>query len=126
MRFQFRILEGRWLHSKDVLDSYSRFWFTEYGSHASGYSFWPADSMLARSMVTGTCWVVNSSMTVLYYTILYCTVLYCSVLYCTVLYCTVLYCTVLYCTVLYCTVLFCTVLYWTVLFCTVLYYTELN
>lgn len=47
-------IEGRWLHSREELDSYSRFWFTEYGApHSSQYSFWPADAILARSMVTG-------------------------------------------------------------------------
>lgn len=46
--------EGRWLHSREEIDSYSRFWFTTFGAHKSHYSFWPANSMLARSMVTGT------------------------------------------------------------------------
>ena len=45
--------EGRWLHSQKELDSYSRFWFSRFGKHGSSYSFWPADSMLSRSSVTG-------------------------------------------------------------------------
>lgn len=47
------IREGRWLHTPEYLDSYVRFWFTVHGKHATTYSFWPADSTYARSIVTG-------------------------------------------------------------------------
>ena len=47
------LFRSRWLHSQKELDSYSRFWFSRFGNHGSSYSFWPADSMLSRSSVTG-------------------------------------------------------------------------
>lgn len=36
--------EGRWLHNKDILDEYARFWFTG-GGNPRLYSFWVADAI---------------------------------------------------------------------------------
>ena len=44
--------EGRWLKDPLYLDDYSVFWFRKGGSPRT-YSFWAADSMLARFRVTG-------------------------------------------------------------------------
>jgi hypothetical protein len=44
--------EGRWLRDTRYLDDYAMFWFRKGGS-IRAYSFWAADSMLARSKVTG-------------------------------------------------------------------------
>ena len=44
--------EGRWLHDPKYLDDYARFWFRRGGSPRS-YSFWAADSLWARFLVTG-------------------------------------------------------------------------
>ena len=44
--------EGRWLRNPKFLDDYARFWFRG-GGNVRGYSFWVADAMWARSMVTG-------------------------------------------------------------------------
>ena len=44
--------EGRWLHDPKYLDDYSRFWFRRGGSPRS-YSFWAADSLWSRFLVTG-------------------------------------------------------------------------
>ena len=44
--------EGRWIHDARVLDDYSEFWFGPHGEPRS-YSFWVADAMRARSLVTG-------------------------------------------------------------------------
>ena len=44
--------EGRWLHDSQYLDNYSLFWFRKGGS-ARSYSFWAADSIWARTQVTG-------------------------------------------------------------------------
>ena len=44
--------EGRWLHQPRFLDDYARFWFRG-GGNPRGYSFWAADSIWARYLVTG-------------------------------------------------------------------------
>ena len=44
--------EGRWLVEPKYLDDYSVFWFRKGGSVRS-YSFWAADSIWARYLVTG-------------------------------------------------------------------------
>ena len=44
--------EGRWLHDPRWLDDYAVFWFRKGGAPRT-YSFWAADSILARSLVTG-------------------------------------------------------------------------
>jgi len=44
--------EGRWLRDREYLDSYARFWFGG-GGELRRYSFWAADSLRARAMVTG-------------------------------------------------------------------------
>ncbi len=43
--------EGRWLHDRKYLDDYAVFWFRKGGSVRS-YSFWAADALWARYMVT--------------------------------------------------------------------------
>ena len=43
--------EGRWLHDRRYLDDYAVFWFRKGGSVRS-YSFWAADAMWARYLVT--------------------------------------------------------------------------
>jgi hypothetical protein len=44
--------EGRWLNDPQYLDNYSIFWFRK-GGQPRRYSFWAADSMWARCLVTG-------------------------------------------------------------------------
>ncbi len=44
--------EGRWLHDPNYLNDYSIFWLRKGGSVRS-YSFWIADAMWARCLVTG-------------------------------------------------------------------------
>jgi len=44
--------EGRWLHDPKYLDDYARFWFRRGGSPRS-YSFWAADSLWSRFLVSG-------------------------------------------------------------------------
>ncbi len=44
--------EGRWLHDPQFMDDYSVFWFRKGGAVRS-YSFWAADSLWARFLVTG-------------------------------------------------------------------------
>ncbi|MGA2499473.1 MAG: glycosyl hydrolase family 65 protein [Tepidisphaeraceae bacterium] len=44
--------EGRWLNEAKYLDDYSTFWFRKGGAVRS-YSFWAADSVWARFLVTG-------------------------------------------------------------------------
>ena len=44
--------EGRWLNDPKYLDDYSLFWFRK-GGKPRRYSFWAADSIWARSLVTG-------------------------------------------------------------------------
>lgn len=44
--------EGRWLRDPRILDDYARFWFRG-GGNVRGYSFWVAEAVWARSMVTG-------------------------------------------------------------------------
>ncbi|MEI6537482.1 MAG: hypothetical protein WCN98_19215, partial [Verrucomicrobiaceae bacterium] len=44
--------EGRWLSDQKYLDDYSLFWF-RHGGEARRYSFWAADSIWARALVTG-------------------------------------------------------------------------
>jgi hypothetical protein len=44
------IMEGRWLHDNDIIDSYSRFWFSSYGQPRA-YSFWAAYAMYSRALV---------------------------------------------------------------------------
>ena len=43
--------EGRWLHDNKYLDDYAIFWFRKGGSQRS-YSFWAADALWARYLVT--------------------------------------------------------------------------
>ncbi len=43
--------EGRWLRNRAYLDDYARFWFRG-GGEPRRYSFWAAESILARAMVT--------------------------------------------------------------------------
>jgi len=43
--------EGRWLHDSKYLDDYAIFWFRKGGSPRS-YSFWAADALWARYLVT--------------------------------------------------------------------------
>jgi len=44
--------EGRWMHGPKYLDDYAIFWFRKGGSVRS-YSFWAADALWARYLVTG-------------------------------------------------------------------------
>ena len=44
--------EGRWLNDPKFLDDYSVFWFRKGGS-VRAYSFWAADSIWSRFLVTG-------------------------------------------------------------------------
>lgn len=44
--------EGRWLHNRDILKDYARFWFTE-GAQPRKYSFWAADAMLTACRTWG-------------------------------------------------------------------------
>ncbi len=44
--------EGRWLHQLEFLDDYARFWFRG-GGDPRRYSFWAADAIWARYLVTG-------------------------------------------------------------------------
>ncbi len=46
------LYEGRWLHDPRYLDDYSIFWFRK-GGDPRRYSFWAADAMWARALVTG-------------------------------------------------------------------------
>ncbi len=46
------LYEGRWLHDPKYLDDYSIFWFRK-GGDPRRYSFWAADAMWARALVTG-------------------------------------------------------------------------
>ena len=50
--------EGRWLHDPRYLDDYARFWFLK-GGEPRKYSFWAADSLCSRSLVTGDFSLVN-------------------------------------------------------------------
>jgi hypothetical protein len=45
--------EGRWLHDPAYLDEYARFWLRQGGAVRS-YSFWVADALWARYLVTGS------------------------------------------------------------------------
>lgn len=44
--------EGRWLRDTHYLDDYARFWFRK-GGEPRRYSFWAADAIHARALVTG-------------------------------------------------------------------------
>ena len=44
--------EGRWLGNPKYFDDYSIFWFRK-GGNVRGYSFWAADSLWARYLVSG-------------------------------------------------------------------------
>ena len=44
--------EGRWLHNRDILKDYARFWFTEEAEPRK-YSFWAADAILTASRTWG-------------------------------------------------------------------------
>ncbi len=46
------LYEGRWLGDQQILDDYSVFWFRK-GGEPRRYSFWVADSLWARYLVTG-------------------------------------------------------------------------
>lgn len=46
------LYEGRWLHDPKFLDDYSVFWFRK-GGDPRRYSFWAADAIWARALVTG-------------------------------------------------------------------------
>lgn len=50
--------EGRWLHSPVFLDDYAVFWFHK-GGQPRQYSFWAADSIWARYLVTGETRIVK-------------------------------------------------------------------
>ena len=43
--------EGRWMRNRRYLDGYARFWFSKDGEPRR-YSFWAADALQARAMVT--------------------------------------------------------------------------
>jgi hypothetical protein len=45
------LYEGRWLRNRRYLDDYTRFWF-EKGGNPRLYSFWAADAIRARALVT--------------------------------------------------------------------------
>lgn len=47
------LYEGRWLKNPKFLDDYSVFWFRK-GGEPRKYSFWAADAVWARRMVTGS------------------------------------------------------------------------
>jgi len=44
--------EGRWINDPTYLDDYARFWF-RHGGDPRRYSFWAADAIWARRLVTG-------------------------------------------------------------------------
>ena len=44
--------EGRWLKEAKILDDYAMFWFRK-GGEPRKYSFWAADALWARYLVTG-------------------------------------------------------------------------
>lgn len=44
--------EGRWLRDRKILDDYAAFWFRR-GGEPRRYSFWAADALYARSLVSG-------------------------------------------------------------------------
>jgi len=46
------LYEGRWIHDPTYLDDYSLFWFRK-GGEPRRYSFWAADSIYGRCLVTG-------------------------------------------------------------------------
>jgi hypothetical protein len=46
------IYEGRWLHDPKYLDDYATFWLRK-GGRPRSYSFWIADALWNRSLVTG-------------------------------------------------------------------------
>ena len=46
------LYEGRWLHDPKYLDDYAAFWFRK-GGELRRYSFWAADAVYARYLVTG-------------------------------------------------------------------------
>ncbi len=46
------LYEGRWLHDPQYLNDYATFWFRKGGAVRS-YSFWAADALWARFLVTG-------------------------------------------------------------------------
>lgn len=46
------LYEGRWIHNREYMNDYSKFWFTE-GAEPRKYSFWAADSVLAVCKVSG-------------------------------------------------------------------------
>jgi hypothetical protein len=48
----FHFYEGRWLHDRKILDDYSRFWLRGRGNPRL-YSFWIADALYNRYLVTG-------------------------------------------------------------------------
>jgi glycogen debranching enzyme len=48
----FHFYEGRWLHDQNFLDDYARFWFRGSGNPRL-YSFWVADALYNRFLVTG-------------------------------------------------------------------------
>jgi len=50
--------EGRWLADPRYFDDYSKFWFLKGGSPRN-YSFWAADSIWARYLVTGDVRIVK-------------------------------------------------------------------
>ena len=43
--------EGRWLRDRKYLDDYARFWFRK-GGNPRLYSFWAADAIRSRALVT--------------------------------------------------------------------------
>ncbi len=46
------IMEGRWIHDPTYLNDYSQFWF-HGGGDTHRYSFWAADAIYSRALVSG-------------------------------------------------------------------------
>jgi len=46
------LMEGRWIHEPSYLNDYSNFWF-HGGGDPHKYSFWAADAIYSRALVTG-------------------------------------------------------------------------
>jgi hypothetical protein len=53
------LYEGRWLHDPTFLDDYSVFWF-RHGGEPRKYSFWAANAIWARFLVTNNTQLVKS------------------------------------------------------------------
>ena len=55
------LYEGRWLNDPKYLDDYSLFWFRN-GGEPRRYSFWAADALWARYLVTGDAALIKKSL----------------------------------------------------------------